>query len=81
MPSTDGVAVVVQLQPHHLRLGAGAEVQAGRLLEVGLLADEVAAAVGGQKRARVLALLAVAEALAPDAGELLAVAGRPREDG
>src|SRR6185436_12425366 len=43
--------------------------------------DEVAAAVGGQERARVAALLAIAEALAPDAGELLAVTGRPREDG
>src|SRR4029079_6786658 len=67
--------------PHHLGLGSCAEVQPGCLLEIGLLPDEVPAAVGGEETDGVLALLAVAEALAPDSGELLAVAGRPGEDG
>src|SRR6185369_9606864 len=57
------------------------EVQPGCLLEIGLLPGEVPAAVGGEETAGVLALLAVAEALAPDSRELLAVAGRPGEDG
>src|SRR4029079_8287162 len=42
---------------------------------------EVAAAVGGQKRAGVITLLAVAEALAPDAGQLLPGPVRRWEDG
>ena len=50
----DGRAVRVQLQPHHLGLGAGAQVQAGGLLELRLDALQVAAAVRGQERARVL---------------------------
>ena len=65
-----GRPVLLHLQPHHLGLGAGAEVEAGRLLELGLQAQQVAAAVGGEVGAGILALLAVAEALAPDARDL-----------
>ena len=65
-----GRAVLVQLEPHHLGLGAGAKMEAGRLLELGLVALEVPAAVRGEKRCGVLPLLAVAEAGAPHAGDL-----------
>ena len=65
-----GGAVGVRLQPHHLGLGAGPEVEAGLRLELRLQAGEVAAAVGGQEAARILPLLPVAEAGAPDAGRL-----------
>ena len=70
MPGDGRRAVLVQLEPHHLGLGAGAEVEARGLLELGLVALEVPAAVGGEERRRVLALLAVAEADAPDASDL-----------
>ena len=70
MPVDGGRAVVVELEPHHLGLGAGAKMEAGRLLELGLDALEVAAAVRGEERCRVFALLAVAEAAAPDARDL-----------
>ena len=70
-----GRAVLGELEPHHLGLGAGAQVEPGRRLELGLHALEVAAAVRGEEAARVLALLAVAEAGAPDARDR----GVPRE--
>ena len=65
-----GRAVVVQLEPHHLGLGACAKVEAGRLLELRLHALQVPATVRGEERGRILALLAVAEADAPDARNL-----------
>ena len=73
-----GRAVLLELEPHHLGLGAGPEVEPGRRLELGLDPLEVAAAVGGEERAGVLALLTVAEALAPDARDLV-VPGQPLE--
>ena len=78
-PSTDGVPSSFSFS--HIISGS---VPARRWRPVAsskscLLTDEVAAAIGGQERARVLTLLAVSEALAPDARELLAVAGRPWE--
>ena len=73
-----GRAVVVELEPHHLGLGAGAQVETRLLLEVGLDPLEVAAAVGGQKGARVLSLLPVSEAGTPDPSRLR-VPGQRRE--
>ena len=73
-----GRAVLLQVQPHHLRLGACAKVEPGRLLELRLDPLQVAAAVGGEERRRVLLLLPVAEARAPDAGDL-AVPGQHLE--
>ena len=61
-----GLAVRAALEPHHLRLGAVAQVQPAVLgLELLMDATEVAAAVRGEERARVLALLPVAEQRAP----------------
>jgi hypothetical protein len=65
-----GRAVLVQLEPHHLRLCAGAKVQTGGFLELRLQALEVPATVGREERGRILALLAVAEAAAPHARDL-----------
>ena len=65
-----GRAVFLQVEPHHLGLGAGAKVEPRRCLELGLDALQVAAAVGGEERGGVLELLAVAEARAPDARDL-----------
>ena len=73
-----GRTALVQLQPHHLGLGAGAEMEAGVFLEVGLDLLQVRAAVGGEEGARVLALLAVAEAGHPDARD--AVVPRERHE-
>ena len=67
MPSTVGRAVRVQLEPHHLGLGAGAEVEPVSSSNSAWMPLQVAAAVGGEERARILPLLAVAEARAPDA--------------
>ena len=64
-------AVVVQLEPHHLGLEAGAQVHAGlapRAPPAGAL--EVAAAVGREERGRVLDVLAAAEQGAEDARDL-----------
>ena len=47
-----GRAVRLQVQPHHLGLGAGAEMQPGRRLELGLDPLQVAAAVRGEERGR-----------------------------
>ena len=66
-----GRAVLLQLEPHHLGLGPGAEVEARVLLELRLHPLQVPAAVRAQEGAAVLALLAVAEADAPDAGDSL----------
>ena len=74
-----GIALVVELEPHHLRLGAGAKVEARVRLEVGLDLAEVRAAVGGEKGAGILSLLAVAEARDPDAGN--ALVPRQRHEG
>ena len=63
-------AVRVQLEPHHLGLGAGSQVQSGLLLELRLDALEVPATVGREEGGRLLPLLAVAEADAPDASGL-----------
>ncbi len=65
-----GRAVLLQLQPHHLRLGSGAEMEAGLLLEGRLDLAQVRATVGREERSGALALLPVAEARAPDAGNL-----------
>ena len=54
-------AVRVELEPHHLRLGAHPQVQPGLGLERLVDPAQVAAAVGGQVRARVGLLLPVAE--------------------
>ena len=62
--------VAVELEPHHLGLGAGPEVEPRLGLELRLDPLQVAAAVGGEEGAGVLPLLAVAEAEAPDAGDL-----------
>ncbi len=61
-----GLALLVELEPHHLRLGAGAEMETRLLLEVGLDPLEVRPAVRGEVGPRLLALLAVAEAGHPD---------------
>ena len=49
-----GLAFGVDLQPHHLRLGARAQVQSGVLGELRVDALEVAAAVRGEERSAVL---------------------------
>ena len=56
-----GRAVRLDLEPHHLRLGADPQMQPGLLLELLVDAPQVAAAVRGQVAARVRLLLAVAE--------------------
>ena len=63
-------AVRVVLQPHHLGLGAGAQVHAGLGLERRLRALEQAAAVRRQVGAGVDVLLAAAEQGAEHAGDL-----------
>ena len=66
-----GRPVGLQLEPHHLGLGAGAEVQArSRFSNSAWMPLQVRAAVGGEDGAGILALLAVAEARAPDARDL-----------
>ena len=63
-----GLAVFAFFQPHHLRLGAVAQVQAVMVfLELFVDAPQVASAIRGQECARVLSLLAVAEQGAPHA--------------
>ena len=60
------LAVGAALEPHHLRLGAVAQVQPVVLgLELLVDAAQVAAAVGREERSRLLAFLAVAEQRAP----------------
>ncbi len=65
-----GLAVGVGLEPHHLGLGAGAQVQAELLLEGVVDAPEVAAAVGGEEHPPVDLLLAPAEEGAEHPGGL-----------
>ena len=60
-------AILTLLQPHHLRLGAVAKLQAVLLLELLVDSAKVAARIGGQIGARLFALLAVAEQRAPHA--------------
>ena len=57
-----GVAGLVLLQPHHLGLAAHAQLHAMLLAELGMVALEVAAAVGAQEAAGLVVLLAIAEA-------------------
>ena len=59
------LAVLVLLQPHHLRLGAVPELKPVLLLELVVDAAKIAARVRGQECAGILALLAVAEQRAP----------------
>ena len=66
-----GRSVLVQLEPHHLGLGSGTEVEARLRLELRLDPLQVPAAVRAQEGAGVTALLAVSEARAPDPGGLL----------
>ena len=65
-----GLAVGVDLQPHHLRLGARTKVQPGVLGELRVDAFQVAAAVRREERAPVDLFLATAEQRAPHAGGL-----------
>jgi hypothetical protein len=62
-----GLAVRTELEPHHLGLHPGAEVHPGALLELLLNTAEVAATVRREHLAGTVAVLAVAEARAPDA--------------
>ena len=55
-------AVLVLLQPHHLRLAAHAHVHVVLLLELGVVDAQIAAAVGRQMTAALVVLLAIAEA-------------------
>ena len=61
-----GRSVRAHLEPHHLRLHPGPQVQARPPLELLLDAAQVPAAVRGEHLARPFAVLAVAEARAPD---------------
>ena len=66
------LAVLAPFQPHHLRLGAVAQMQPVMLFaELRVDAAQIAAAVGGQKCARILPLFPVAEQGAPDTGDAL----------
>ena len=71
-----GLAVGVDLQPHHLRLGAGPKVQSGVLRELRVDALEVAPAVGGEERAAVHLFFPPAEQRAPHTRRLRV----PRQD-
>ena len=62
-----GLAVLVLLEPHHLRLGADAQLEIMIGLERFVGAAQVAAAVGAQEGPGILALLAVAKQRAPHA--------------
>ena len=64
-----GLAVLAELEPHHLRLHARPQVHARAALELLLDAPKVPAAVRGQERAGAVAVLAVPEAGAPDSGD------------
>ena len=67
-----GPPILAALEPHHFRLRPGAHVQAVEFfLELVVDDAQVAPAVGGQMSARILALLAVAEAGAENAGHAL----------
>ena len=68
-------AVRLDLEPHHLRLGADPQVQPGLPLELFMDPAQVAAAVRGQEAARVGLFLPVAEQGAEHAGGL----GIPRQ--
>ena len=69
------LAVLVGLEPHHLGLGAGPEVEAGLLLEGLVDALQVAAAVRREEGSAVNLFLTAPEESAEDAGGL----GVPRE--
>ncbi len=71
-----GLAVGVDLQPHHLGLGAGSKVQTGVFGELRVDALEVAPAVRREERAAVDFLFPPAEQRAPHTGGL----GIPRQD-
>ena len=64
-----GRAVRAQLEPHHLGLHPGPQVHARPSFELLLDAAQVPAAVRREHLARPFAVLAVAEARAPDAGD------------
>ena len=60
-----GLAVLVLLEPHHLRLGAVPKLEPVVLLELVVDAAEIAAGIRGEEGAGLDALLAVAEQRAP----------------